>query len=684
MNRFKSFSVNRWLTGFLCLSLLASLLTSSTTLLLRAAAQDNGTLQRGGKLGANLPDLASVRYRTAKQPSAPNFTSTSNPCFDCKTTSISDDAFSQARMDPLNRTGQSGVDLLSRNIHWSQSVINLKGRAGLDLNLSLVYDSLVWTKAGSQIAFDADRGQPSPGFRLGFPTIQRRYRDGQSGEYAYLLITPEGGRVELRQFDKTNVYEATDNSLLQMIDYGANGALLRRADGTQLSFSWTGGQLQCTEVKDRNGNYLTVDYDKRGHLNSITDTVGRTFIFTRDAGGNLLSIRQKSSGPDKRVLATFGYSDLVVQTNFPGLKVVGPSSGSTITVLTQVGLPDGTRYQFDYTSWGQVQRITLIAADGHTLAYTLYNLPVDTTLELADCPRVTEMRSWAENANNDREALTRFDSDPNYEWGRATLPDGSTRKEFFGMTGWQRGLSLRVEESATNGELQRVKSTEWSQQPVDNSDFYRTVPHSQDVVRIEVNGSQQRTRTEFNGYGLTQDQYDYQADGVALSQHTHVEYSLDQIYLAKHIIGLIRERTTEDASGNLISKTIHTYDLPGSIVDQGAAVQHDNAAYGANVLSGRGLLNAISHWDFRHPDKAGETRIGYNTAGSIAFTRNSSGQQTNVTYDDNFSDQKGRSTLAFSTSAVHPDGSRTLTKYDYDTGTIVRTKNKKGHMKRLP
>jgi hypothetical protein len=48
-------------------------------------------------------------------------------------------------MDPLNRTGQSGVDPLSRNIHWSQPVINLKGRACLDLNLSLVYN--LWLAA---------------------------------------------------------------------------------------------------------------------------------------------------------------------------------------------------------------------------------------------------------------------------------------------------------------------------------------------------------------------------------------------------------------------------------------------------------------------------------------------------------------------------------------------------------
>ncbi len=188
------------------MSLLVSLLTSSTGLILRgAAAQGDATLQVGAKLGTNLPVLARIRYKTVAQPKAPDLTGTFNPCFDCKESGALDDAFSEARVDPSNRTGQSGMDLLSENAHWGQPLINLKGRAGLDLSLSLVYNSLVWTKAGSQIAFDPDRGQPSPGFRLGFPTILPRYRNVQTGKSSYLLTTPEGKRVELRQVDEPSV-----------------------------------------------------------------------------------------------------------------------------------------------------------------------------------------------------------------------------------------------------------------------------------------------------------------------------------------------------------------------------------------------------------------------------------------------------------------------------------------------
>ncbi|HEY0005397.1 MAG TPA: hypothetical protein VGB17_11360 [Pyrinomonadaceae bacterium] len=631
------------------------------------------------RLGKHLPELSGVRQLKMAEPVAPPPFSNSQPCFDCRETAQAGEAFAAARLDPHNRTGQKGFDLLSQNFNWSKTLINLPGRARLNLNLNLVYNSLVWTRADSRIAFDVDRGQPAPGFRLGFPTIQQRFRDPQTGRSAYLLLTSEGSPVLLGQVGESNIYEAADNSLLQLIDRGKSGALLRRPDGLQFRMQWVGGQLQCTEIKDRNGNYINVGYDNRGHLSNITDTVGRLLTFNRDRGGNLLSITQ-GRGAAGRTLATFGYSDLTMQTNFNGLQLIGPANNSSITVLRQVGLPDGSRYTFDYNSWGQVQRISLVAADGHTLAYTSYNLPSDGSLALTDCPRPTEMRAWAEDANNDAEALTRFELDANGEWGQAILPDGSTRKEFFGTAGWQRGLSLRVEQRAANGALQKANSTEWTQQPIDNSDLYRIVPRSQDSLIMSATGGQQRTRTEYNGYGLPQDVYDYKGDGAALSQRTHLEYNLDKLYLERHIIGLLREQTTYDGSGALLSKTTHTYDLPDSIVDQGAALQHDDAAYGASLLSGRGLLSAISHWDARHPDKAGQTRIGYNTTGSIAFMRNSDGQQTNVSYEDNFSDQKGRGTLAFATTAVHADGSRTLTQYDYETGKVVRNQSAKGEV----
>lgn len=660
-------------------------------LYLRAAAQRKRPAQSpvreiaptpGHALGAGLPDLSQIRYRSAAQPSAPAPIGSSMPCYDCGVRGPADASFMAARLEPLNRTGQADADLLSGNFNWSKSLVDLKGRAGLDLKLSLVYNSLVWTRHGAQVGFDLDRGQPSPGFRLGFPTIQPRYRDAQTGKYTYLLITPEGARVELRQTGDANVYEATDNSAMQLTELGAGRAVLRRVDGTQLSFQLIGGQLQCTEVKDRNGNFISAAYNERGQLNSVTDTVGRTLLFNRDRGGNLLSISQPVEGAQERVLATFGYSELTIQTNFPKLKVVGPRNGAKIPVLTMAGLPDGSRYEFAYTTWGQVARITFHAPDGHALAYTSYNLPQDATSPAADCPRPTEVRAWAEGANNEAETLTRYEFDPGRAWGQVTFPDGTTRRESFATAGWQRGLTVQVEERA--GAALRTRTvTEWTQD--DTGVDYKLNPRQRETSVYDSTGSRKLQRTEYGEYGLKSDVYEYGPDGKTLKKRTHFEYERDAAYVSRHVLDLVKERSVYASDGTLLAKTTYVYDLPENIVEQGAVVQHDNEGYGAGLVKGRGLLSAVQSWNVKAPNDASkvvETRRGYNTNGSIIFTRSASGAVAGFSYADNFEGGTGQNTHAFITSTTSAKGKRSQRRYDYATGAVVWGQNEDGTIQR--
>lgn len=112
-----------------------------------------------------------------------------------------------ARLDPANQTGGGGENPLSRNYNLNIPLLGLPGRAGLDLGLSLSYNSLVWTRNGSYISFDDDAGFPSAGFRLGFPVIQAPYYNSQVGKNAFLLIGSDGVvpscvRLTLRRFMK--------------------------------------------------------------------------------------------------------------------------------------------------------------------------------------------------------------------------------------------------------------------------------------------------------------------------------------------------------------------------------------------------------------------------------------------------------------------------------------------------
>ncbi len=132
----------RSLCLFLSLTLIVSL---CTPIYLRTLAQEIRHRQQaritpapGKPLGQNLPNLSSIRYLNAIQPHAPAPASTYRPCFDCGERRALSDALSSARLEPRNRTGQPDVDLLSQNFRWDKTLINLKGRAGLDLRLALI------------------------------------------------------------------------------------------------------------------------------------------------------------------------------------------------------------------------------------------------------------------------------------------------------------------------------------------------------------------------------------------------------------------------------------------------------------------------------------------------------------------------------------------------------------------
>src|SRR5215217_5243868 len=260
-----------------------------------------------GAPGANLPNLEQLR-KAKPQPAKARAPIESNlMCSDCDpygggggaTNYPSNDPnFSTARGRPVNETGQEGVDLGSRNFNWSLPLVGLPGR-GIDLNLTLSYNSLVWTKDGAYMKFNADLGSPAPGFRLGLPTLQQRFLNSQTGIYAYMMITPSGGRVELRQVGSSTIYEAADGSYMQLDVTSPSAPIVRTTGGIQLTFAQVtvNSEFRCTQIKDPNGNYISATYNTtNGHLLTITDTLGRLITFVYDAGDNLTAIRQTWAG----------------------------------------------------------------------------------------------------------------------------------------------------------------------------------------------------------------------------------------------------------------------------------------------------------------------------------------------------------------------------------------------------
>ncbi|HEY0380275.1 MAG TPA: S8 family serine peptidase [Pyrinomonadaceae bacterium] len=614
--------------------------------------------------------------------------------------------YDAARLDPLNRTGRSGVDMLSRNINWSLPLLNLAGRAGLDLGLSLSYNSLVWTRAGTTITFDADSGTPSPGFRLGFPVIQAPYFNSETNTNAYLLITPSGSRVELRQVGTSKVYEAGDSSYLQLTDNGNATLLLKDTGGTQYFYSLYGGEYHCTQVKDRNGNYLSVAYHPDGRIDTITDTLARTITFNYDATYNsLTSITQTwtvNGVTQTHKWATFGWGNETIDTSFSTLTVVGPENGTSIRVLQWVSLPDGTSYHFDYSTRLQVTTVTRKYAygattldDDKTLSYRSYILAASAS----ECPRPTQQKVWAKDWNGDDDGVPAAAEEATTIYtfsigasGEAKTPDNTRQIELFDTTsGWKKGLTTGTQVKIGTAVLKATAIT-WTQD--DEALTFQKNPRPTAITITDNAGNSRKTTISYYtdpvySFSLPEIVEEYAADGNAVLRRTQTTYNPATVYKTRHIIGLPGSRSVSQVNGattTLVSKVTYEYDEGGDFfVDQGTTTNHDAAGYPATFSLGRGNQTGVRRWNVQYPTdgtKAVESNIGYNNSGSIILTRNALGRQTTFDYTDSFSDttKSYPNTLAYPTKVTPPVATGETaasfalsTQYNYDFGAVTLT-----------
>jgi hypothetical protein len=467
--------------------------------------------------------------------------------------------------------------------------------------------------------FDADRGSPAPGFRLGLPAIQGPFYNNQAHIPAYLMIAPSGAHVELRQVNDSNVYEAVDSSYLQLLEGGNGSLLVRGADGTQMSYWSINSEYRCQEIKDRNGNFITIKYDpvngkaNLGRITSIIDTLGRTINFNYDVKFRLQTITQMRNG-QPHVWASFGYYALPVEVDFSDNegRLLGLPGNNMVSVLTQVGLDDGSRYAFDYTTWGQVYQIHHYAADGHELSHTSYNLPLDSSEAQTDCPRFTQRQDWAENWNGNAPVITTFESDPNGAWGQATVAGGTANQISYreystrDYADWTRGLVTRTEIYSPNSTTpKKTTVTDWTQDITNVA--YPLNPRATAMTISDAEGNRNRTTIEYTAFGLPADVYELGPSGASawnLLRRTHTDYDLSEAYVARRVIGLVKAEYLfgpEDNSQRLYRKVGYEYDAGEEFLqDQGSPVHYDGVSFGPGLVLGRGNLTKVRRWDVNH------------------------------------------------------------------------------------
>ncbi|HEY3027052.1 MAG TPA: hypothetical protein VGJ55_12965, partial [Pyrinomonadaceae bacterium] len=343
----------------------------------------------------------------------------------------------------------------------------------------------------------------------------------------------------------------------------------------------------------------------------------------------------------------------------------------------QVGLDDGSHYNFEYNSSGQVNVIRSYRSDNVQRAYTAFNYESPA----ADCPRLFATRVWAENWTGlngvPAEVVTQY-STPGDGSCMMVAPDGTTYKEFYG-SGWQKGLTTQSE-IWSGGVRQKWTTTAWTQ---DNTGVnYQTNPRVTETNVYDAAGNRRRTTIDYGSYapyGLPNAVVEYAADGVTLLRVTYTDYNLSQAYLDRHIIGLVSAVHVSDGAWQ--SKITYEYDWDNAtntyLVNQGAATQHDGANYGQSFIYGRGNLCAVRRWNVTAITDWNQAKwvsfTGYNTTGSLIMSADGLGYETRFGYADSFSDGNNtRGTLAYPSTVTDADGFSSSLQYNFDFGAKTR------------
>jgi hypothetical protein len=623
-----------------------------------------------------------------------------------------DNLFATARVDEINRTGTPGEDLYSGNFRWSTPLVSLPGRAGFDLDLTLYYNSLVWLKSGSAMLFDHDQSWLSPGFSLGFPVIKGPYTNQQTGLSSYLMLTPAGGAVELRQISSNPlVYEARDGSFTQLTFTATGNQVLTMTNGT--SYTYTPGQ--GIFIKDRNGNYMRAFFRQTGAYNdydTIVDSLGRSLKFNYGTNGELLTITQNWDGAlTPKVLITFHYTSVTLSTNWQaGLMMMNNLINGTtsFSVLDSIDFLDGTTYKFLYNGYVQVKEVQRYD-NGYLHAKVAYNLPATAAAQDA-CPRFTTRSDAAADWNNFNWIVTSFcfnDSNcgwtATHNWGSVTTPDGTKHQEYFGTTGTQRGLSLSME---TYEGLVKKKWTETTwQQGQDSPCLGANYVCNPRVIETNVyddrNGNgvfdvsiDKRRRTGFqysgNNFNLPTEITEYKDNATEVLRRTVINYELSTDYLVKRIIGMPTQRELRDTNNALLSKVAYVYDEADrmqNLPNNAKATNHLNPA----PTDKRGNLTTVRRYDVSDPNNSNgtavENKLYYFITGAVASTKDGLNHETKYDYTDSFLPLTGNQTtgsnyktFAYPTTitVTDPDPFNTTIQYHYALGVVRRTTDPKG------
>ncbi len=423
------------------------------------------------------------------------------------------------------------------NFQFRIPVVSVSGR-GFPLSISFTYNSELWVLGtNNTIYYGLDNGYPAPGFSFPFPRLVRQ-DDNYPFSVRIMLVESDGSRHPYTDafggyFCTGFCFWTTDGSFIKyQADFnghgGWTGGTAHYPDGTIIRF---GGDGFPQRIEDAHGNFISIAYSGLGQIGSVTDTVGRNFMFYYDAARHLTHIK----GPDlgigtQRDLVRFTYRTGFAlprqcDTNF-GCTLQVSVPAPNVDVLAAVYYPaTSTGYMLAgyYSSYGMLTTIEEqrnmtftpscpqgcddqmgTIGEGRMTFRRAYTYPINPA-SLWDAPTFdTQYLQWDKGLGD----LSRDGTFITYArsgWGvdpltvTVTNPDGTkVAQDFYNRPTWDNGLLKEERLYDTDGTtlLRRVE-TNWNQSAI-LQDSVPASPVRSNVITTDLR-SGEKLRVDFGG-----------------------------------------------------------------------------------------------------------------------------------------------------------------------------------------
>jgi YD repeat-containing protein len=337
-------------------------------------------------------------------------------------------------------------------------------------------------------------------------------------------------------------------------------------------------------LQDTNGNFYTESVQTVpgiGFIDHVVDTLGREPVIASFSGNPVSQIFLDYFNPQgTRSRATVNLVPINLATQFGQ----GGDYSGTLLAVQSISFPDGSSYQFQYDSYGQITSMTLPTGGQVTYGYTNTTSPNQVNRWLTS--RIVAGNTWAfspvfTSCTTPCNPLTVTVTTPPYSDGTATASDNHAYSFFFASPNGGGGVwpaQIQYFRGAASGVPIVTLTKEYDngtnnscQHPMGNA---LTTVLIRETVTWPAGSATMSKKAEYcyDTYGLnliTKKMWDYQPNGnfaAAPDQEIdnvyHTDPTADAAYINANLLSLLKTSTTLGA-GTQVAQSSFGYDETG-------------------------------------------------------------------------------------------------------------------------